>query len=687
MNQPFERIVIVMFENQYRSYVMQDAFMRKLASAGADMSNYFGAFHPSQTNYIASLAGEVCAKTNDIPPVAPLPQKNLVDLMENAGVSWKAYMEALPNEAWNPDWAKPSYAAEDQPITEYPQNDPNNLARYFRKHNAFASFQSIQAEQSRWAKIVDENTFWKDIANDELPQYSWFTPDIWNDGHYLFNTHIDAQPRTQLVPQMSTWLAHIFFGKQDSSNIQYAEASGLATIGLNLDIDLLLTDPQKAWTQSNVPKGTLIVVTFDEADYNADSYDTNYDGPNQVYTVLLGDMIPPGTTFDRPYNHYSLIKTIEKNFQLGDLGKNDRDANWFRPLWKDSFAWNDVHNVNTSDNQVIKEATNLAVAALGNNFHLITQNQHGVLQHSQLDAKTMQHWQPFSTLPFNSQGPIALTALNDTLHLVFTDSEQLLQHATFTSVNGWNTPQPINGFSAQTLALTSYHDIAANDHKLMLCWCAPQQQNIQSLRFINNEWQVSSSNVGQYTDGAMTLSQFGGSLFLVYKERNTRQLRMTSYNVAPFNAFNAKDFNDNPAPENNTTLHQWAIADFAVGNFAGKLAATANKYCAMGNIAIASIEGEMHLLHRGGFKDVPQVHTSVFGLTGVYTAENQDTNGFGTLDQAGWTPEEVLDTMQLDINAPIAVTATQETLLTVWLDQQSGTVQYRSGGYKGESSF
>ena len=55
MSRQFDRVLIVMFENQYRRYVMQDPFMRKLAEAGADMANYLGVFHPSQTNYIASL--------------------------------------------------------------------------------------------------------------------------------------------------------------------------------------------------------------------------------------------------------------------------------------------------------------------------------------------------------------------------------------------------------------------------------------------------------------------------------------------------------------------------------------------------------------------------------------------------------------------------------------------------------
>lgn len=90
---------------------------------------------------------------------------------------------------------------------------------------------------------------------------------------------------------------------------------------MNLDIDLLLNDPQKAWQQSNAPSGTLIVVTFDESDFNALGFDTSYDGPNQICTVLLGGMIAPGTVVSTPYNHYNLIRTVEENFSLGSLMK------------------------------------------------------------------------------------------------------------------------------------------------------------------------------------------------------------------------------------------------------------------------------------------------------------------------------------------------------------------------------
>ncbi|MFI5455628.1 MAG: hypothetical protein ACHRXM_09270 [Isosphaerales bacterium] len=33
------------------------------------------------------------------------------------------------------------------------------------------------------------------------------------------------------------------------------------------------------------------------------------------------------------YDHYSLLRTILENFELGTLHRNDLTANWFRSLW------------------------------------------------------------------------------------------------------------------------------------------------------------------------------------------------------------------------------------------------------------------------------------------------------------------------------------------------------------------
>jgi hypothetical protein len=66
----------------------------------------------------------------------------------------------------------------------------------------------------------------------------------------------------------------------------------------------------------------LIVVTFDEA--------YPYHDPYEIYSLLIGDMLPAGTVRTEPYNHYSLLRSIEVNFGLGSLKRNDAVAT---PYW------------------------------------------------------------------------------------------------------------------------------------------------------------------------------------------------------------------------------------------------------------------------------------------------------------------------------------------------------------------
>jgi hypothetical protein len=67
----------------------------------------------------------------------------------------------------------------------------------------------------------------------------------------------------------------------------------------------------------------LIILTFDEGVISI---------TNHIYAVLLGGAISNkkvGTEDSTKYNHYSLLKTVETNWNLGDLGQNDVNAKAF----------------------------------------------------------------------------------------------------------------------------------------------------------------------------------------------------------------------------------------------------------------------------------------------------------------------------------------------------------------------
>jgi hypothetical protein len=68
LGRAFDHVLIIMFENMYRGYVLGNPYMRRLARQGIQLGNYFGVMHRWQTNYIASIAGELCNVTGDDRP-------------------------------------------------------------------------------------------------------------------------------------------------------------------------------------------------------------------------------------------------------------------------------------------------------------------------------------------------------------------------------------------------------------------------------------------------------------------------------------------------------------------------------------------------------------------------------------------------------------------------------------------
>ncbi|KAL0490648.1 acid phosphatase [Acrasis kona] len=148
---------------------------------------------------------------------------------------------------------------------------------YVRKHNPFMTFENIRESASRCANIVNADNLWKDVSEKNLPDYMFYTPNMRNDGH---DTGITGASK--------------FLDKF----INQIQTSGFLTQGRNL-----------------------IVLTFDEDDYQH---------TNQVYTVLLGSMIKPGTKDNNAYDHYSILKTVQSNWDLPSLGRNDETATTFK---------------------------------------------------------------------------------------------------------------------------------------------------------------------------------------------------------------------------------------------------------------------------------------------------------------------------------------------------------------------
>ena len=153
---------------------------------------------------------------------------------------------------------------------------------YVRKHVAFLSFKGVQGDPARCGRIVDGSQMVTDVRTGKLPALSFYIPDIKDDGHDTGVAYADH------------WLSQTF--------------------------GPLLAD-------SRFTKGLLLVVTFDEAK-------RSLFGDNRVATILVGDAVKPGVTFDGRTDHYALLRLIEERLGLGGLGEGDAAAAPIVGIWR-----------------------------------------------------------------------------------------------------------------------------------------------------------------------------------------------------------------------------------------------------------------------------------------------------------------------------------------------------------------
>ncbi|KAL1847546.1 hypothetical protein Daus18300_013915 [Diaporthe australafricana] len=180
-------------------------------------------------------------------------------------------------EAGSISW---SIYGEDQPYSGFEGdwvNQETGANMYVRKHNPMMSYNSATGDINRLAKSKNLTVFYEELANNSLPQWIWITPNMTSDGHDSSITVAGEWARNFIEPLLS-----------DKS--------------FNID-------------------RTLVILTFDECE--------NYLIENRVLAVLLGSAVSGdlvGTTVSTQFNHYSLSKTAEDNWNLGNLGKNDVGA-------------------------------------------------------------------------------------------------------------------------------------------------------------------------------------------------------------------------------------------------------------------------------------------------------------------------------------------------------------------------
>ncbi len=258
-------VIIIVEENEGFASVIgntsQAPYQNQLASQFALAANYFAVGHPSLPNYIAMTSGSTLGFTSDCEPTAcNTTGTNIVDLFRTHGISWKEYAESMPT--------------------------PCNLTEtsyYAPRHNPFVYYTNIVDNTTYCDQhVVPMNVttgagFLNDLNNNSLPQFSFITPNVCDDGH----NNITYCGGTSQINNADKWLANL--------------------------MPKIIHSPEF--------NSSVVFIVYDEGG-----------SLNNVASIVVSPFVKMGYSSSTQYTHYSLLATVENIFNLGNLARNDSTA-------------------------------------------------------------------------------------------------------------------------------------------------------------------------------------------------------------------------------------------------------------------------------------------------------------------------------------------------------------------------
>jgi len=315
-------VFLIMMENHSAGEVLGNTasapFINKLAQSANVATNYFAVGHPSLPNYLHvvggsnfGVAGDPTPKWHNDPgspgtvvPLAgsgvdlPTPASltgatggqdlaasgyiamTIADQLQAVGRTWKTYQESLP--AGGAD--RVDYS--DGLFSNLSQVSQADIAKqYAVKHNPFAYFDNIQRSadsDNGLGNIVGfdgTNGLFADLRAGSMPSLAFIAPNQCHDMHGLGNAGA--------------------FCATDATTIRMGDAT----------VETLVTaiKGSQSWKEGN----NVIIVMWDENDFS--------NSPNLVGMIVDTSYGVRGVKSAKPYNHHSLLRTLQAGFGLGCL--------------------------------------------------------------------------------------------------------------------------------------------------------------------------------------------------------------------------------------------------------------------------------------------------------------------------------------------------------------------------------
>jgi len=364
--QKIKHVFVITLENKnyddtFGSSTQNPYMTGTLKPMGAHLTQYFGTGHVSLDNYIAMISGQPSTKdtqmdcmsyndfvqtgtTSDGLPIGngcvyPAAVKTLPDQLKAKGLSWKGYMEDMGNDPTREasTCGHPAIGAVDK--TQSPQAPSAAVPagdQYAARHNPFVYFHSIIDSPDCASNVVALSKLDADLASiSTTANFTFITPNLCNDGHDGDGTGtagkgcVDGKAGGLKSADdfLKVWVPKIL-------NSAAYKQDGLLIINFDESTNYAMTqtvDPTTKKVSINVayhgetccgqqigPNITSpMTLTFPvSASMDYKLVFENFGG-DRTGAIAISPFIKPGTVSNTPYNHYSLLKSLEDIFVPG----------------------------------------------------------------------------------------------------------------------------------------------------------------------------------------------------------------------------------------------------------------------------------------------------------------------------------------------------------------------------------
>jgi hypothetical protein len=289
-----------------------------LRSQGNLLSEYYATSHDSLGNYVSLVSGQPanpvtqadCVSSYEpvTPPtvvngvvmgtgcIYPATVGSIATQLQGKGLTWKGYMESMAQPCQHP-----TLGAVDPDVVATP------TSLYATRHNPFVYFAGITGTPSCAADDVPLTALTADLASvSTTPNFSFITPNLCDDGHDATCAAGGPAGFDGINTFLQTWVPKILASPAYKSDglllITFDEAEAA---GAGEDATACCSEPPSISAQ----------------DTQTGTAGLTGPGGGRVGLLALSPFIAPGSTTATPYNHFSLLRSLENIFGLPHLAE------------------------------------------------------------------------------------------------------------------------------------------------------------------------------------------------------------------------------------------------------------------------------------------------------------------------------------------------------------------------------